>query len=78
MQIEILPPGDDGQVEHQFNSSTIPKPENAGDEWEWRGYWLMRHHIKPRRSAFRPDLQSSELAQLDLEDFKAMICQEYP
>eukprot|EP00975_Prorocentrum_lima_P022885 4816052-Prorocentrum_lima.AAC.1 len=25
MRVEVLPQGDDGQVERQFNSSTIPK-----------------------------------------------------
>eukprot|EP00975_Prorocentrum_lima_P008174 1746862-Prorocentrum_lima.AAC.1 len=38
----------------------------------------MRHHRKPRRSFFRPDLKSSELSSLELEDFKAMICHEHP
>eukprot|EP00975_Prorocentrum_lima_P043377 9104949-Prorocentrum_lima.AAC.1 len=37
MQVQILPPGDDGHVEHQFNSSTIPKLGNPEDEWGWRG-----------------------------------------
>eukprot|EP00975_Prorocentrum_lima_P027056 5689935-Prorocentrum_lima.AAC.1 len=78
MQVEILPPGDDGQVEHQFNSSIIPKLEHAEYECEGRGHWLIRHHRKPRRRTFRPDVKSSEVSPPDVEDFKAMICQEYP
>eukprot|EP00975_Prorocentrum_lima_P071524 12938171-Prorocentrum_lima.AAC.1 len=30
------------------------------------------------RKTLRPDLRSSELSALELEDFKAMICHEHP
>eukprot|EP00975_Prorocentrum_lima_P045593 9543189-Prorocentrum_lima.AAC.1 len=49
MQVEILPIDDDGQVQHQFNSSTIPKLQNVEDEWEGRGTWLIRHHRKTKK-----------------------------
>eukprot|EP00975_Prorocentrum_lima_P056635 11880365-Prorocentrum_lima.AAC.1 len=73
MQVEILP-----EADTQFNSSTIPKLDNAEYEWEWRGRWLIGHHRKPRRKTFRPHLNSSELSALELEDFNAMICHEHP
>eukprot|EP00975_Prorocentrum_lima_P005418 1171286-Prorocentrum_lima.AAC.1 len=41
------------------------------------GKWLIRHHRKPRRKTFHPDLRVCELSQFELEDFKAMICQPY-
>eukprot|EP00975_Prorocentrum_lima_P070133 12930266-Prorocentrum_lima.AAC.1 len=48
------------------------------DEWEWRGKWPIRHHRKPRRKTFRPDLRLCDFSLFELEDFKAVICQEYP
>eukprot|EP00975_Prorocentrum_lima_P051209 10728400-Prorocentrum_lima.AAC.1 len=33
---------------------------------------------KAKKKTSHPDLESSELAPLNLEDFSAMICQEYP
>eukprot|EP00975_Prorocentrum_lima_P000683 135170-Prorocentrum_lima.AAC.1 len=73
MQVDMLP-----ESETQFNSSSTPKLNNTEDEWEWRGKWLIRHHRKPRRTTFRPALQSTELSALELEDFKAMLCHKHP
>eukprot|EP00975_Prorocentrum_lima_P063339 12890903-Prorocentrum_lima.AAC.1 len=39
-----------------------PTLTNSEDEGEWRGGWLMRHHQRPRRKTFHPDLKPSELS----------------
>eukprot|EP00975_Prorocentrum_lima_P011704 2488998-Prorocentrum_lima.AAC.1 len=55
--------------------ASLQEPPNE-DGWEWRGSWLIRHHRRPKRNTFHPDLMSSELSQFEVEPSKTMYYKE--
>eukprot|EP00975_Prorocentrum_lima_P071284 12936830-Prorocentrum_lima.AAC.1 len=69
MQVLVLK----GDVEASLQE---PELTNSEDEWEWRGSRLTRHHRRPRRKTFHPDLTSSELSQFEVEPSKTMYYKE--
>eukprot|EP00975_Prorocentrum_lima_P031507 6613696-Prorocentrum_lima.AAC.1 len=51
MQIVILK----GEAEPQ--PTLPPSLDNYNYEWEWRGAWLIRYHIRPRKKTRHPKLE---------------------